>query len=112
MPHVIADVVGEGTDGKGQLVGRAGVAQERENEVAGADVMGEIGEEGVAEGVVAEVLDGAASVGVGVSLLELGFGESGEAFEQERANRRLPGKVDQLLVGLNGVRNAWRGCEK
>ena len=31
--------------------------------------MGEIGEEGVAEGIVAEVLDDAAAIGVGVGLL-------------------------------------------
>ena len=46
----------------------------------GADVVGEVGEEAIGEGIVAEVLDGAPSVGVGVSLLELGFGESGVMF--------------------------------
>jgi hypothetical protein len=43
--------------------------EEREEEVAGADVVSEIGEELVAERVVAEVLNGAAAVGVGVGLL-------------------------------------------
>ena len=65
--------------------------------------MGEFGEEGVAEGIVAEVLNGAAAVGVGVGLLKLGFGQVWEFFEQEGADGLLPGKVDELLVGLDGV---------
>jgi hypothetical protein len=58
--------VGEGADGEGKLVGSVGVAEEGEDEVSGAHVVGEIREELVAEGVVAEVLNGAAAVGVAV----------------------------------------------
>ena len=65
--------------------------------------MGEVGEEGVAEGIVAEVLDGGAAVSVGVSLVELGVGEVGEAFEEDGANGVLPGDVDDLFVGLDRV---------
>ena len=36
----VADVVGEGADGEGEFVGVLGVAQKREDEVAGADVVG------------------------------------------------------------------------
>ena len=105
----VADVVGEGADGEGEFVGGLGVAEEAEDEVSGADVVGEVGEEGVAEGVVAEVLNGAAAVGVGVGLLELGFGEGGVVFEEDGADGLLPGEVDQLLVGLDGVGDglAW-----
>jgi hypothetical protein len=49
--------------------------------------VGEVGEEGVAEGVVAEVLDGAASVSVGVSLLDLGFGEGRVVLEEYGPDR-------------------------
>jgi hypothetical protein len=77
--------------------------EEGEDEVAGADVVGEIGEEGVAEGVVAEVLNGAAAVGVGVSLQELRLGERWVLLEKDGADGRLPGDVDELLVGLDGV---------
>jgi len=70
--------------------------------------VGEVGEEGVAEGVVAEVLDGAASVGVGVSLLELGFGERRVMLEEYGADGELPGEVDQFLVALDGVGDGGR----
>jgi hypothetical protein len=70
--------------------------------------VGEVGEEGVAEGVVAEVLDGAASVGVGVSFLELGFGEGGIVLEEYGPDGLLPGEVDQLLMALDGVGDGGR----
>jgi hypothetical protein len=108
----VADVVGEGADGEGEFVGGVGVAQEAEDEVSGADVVGEVGEELVAEGVVAEVLDGAAAVGVAVRLLNLGVGEGGVLFEEQGADGLLPGEVDELFVGLDGVRDAGRGCEE
>jgi hypothetical protein len=87
----VADVMREGADGEGELVGGVGVADEADDEVSGANVVGEVGEEAVAEGVVAEVLDGAAAVGVGVSLLELGFGEGGVLFEENGPDGLLPG---------------------
>ena len=108
----VADVVREGADGEGELVGGVGVAEEADDEVSGADVVGEVGEEGVAEGVVAEVLNGAAAVGVGVGLLELGFGEGGVLFEKDGADGLLPGEVDQLLVGLDGVGDGGRCREE
>jgi hypothetical protein len=99
----VADVMGEGAYGEGELVGGVGIAEEIDDEIAGTDVMGEVGEETVAEGVIAEVLDGAATVGVGVRLLQLGFGEGGVVFEKNGADGLLPGEVDQLLVSLDGV---------
>jgi len=80
----VADVMREGADGEGELVGGVGVTEEADDEVSRADVVSEVGEEFVAEGVVAEVLDGAAAVGVGVSLPELGFGERGVLLEENR----------------------------
>ena len=65
--------------------------------------MGEIGEESVAEGIVAEVLNGTAAVGVGVSLLKLRFGEIGIVLEEDGADGLFPGEVDQFFVGLNRV---------
>jgi hypothetical protein len=112
VAEVVADVVGEGADGEGELVGGFGVVQEGEDEVAGTDVVGELGEEGVAEGVVAEVLYGAAAVGVGVSFEELSFGEGGVVLEEDGADGRLPGDVDELLVGLDGVRDGRGRREK
>jgi hypothetical protein len=108
----VADVVGERADGEGELVGGVGVAEEGEDKVSGADVVGEIGEELVAEGVVAEVLDGTAAVGISVRLLKLGIGEAGVLLEEEGADGLLPGEVDELFVGLDGVGDAGRGREE
>lgn len=80
----VADVVRERADGEGQLVCVAGVAKEVDDEVPGADVMGEVGEGFVAEGIVTNVLNDAAGVGVGASLFEIGGGEVGIAAEQQR----------------------------
>jgi hypothetical protein len=108
----VADVVGERADGEGELVGGVGVAEEGEDKVSGADVVGEIGEELVAEGVVAEVLDGTAAVSVTVRGLKLGIGEGGVLLEEEGADGLLPGEVDEFFVGLDGVGDAGRGCEE
>ena len=71
VADVVADVVGERPDGKGKLVGVLGVAKKVNDEVAGADVMGQVGEEGVAERIVADILNDAARIGVGPRLLQL-----------------------------------------
>ena len=86
--------------------------EEREDEVTGTDVVSEIGEELVTEGVVAKVLNGAAAIGVGVGLLELGFGESGVLLEEDGADGLLPGEIDQLLMALDGIGDGWRCREK
>ena len=75
----VAQVVGERADGKGNVVGGFGVAEEGADEVASADVVQQIGEERLAEGIVAEVLDDASAVGVGAGLAELGRSEIGIA---------------------------------
>jgi hypothetical protein len=68
--------------------------------------VGEVGEEGIPEGIVAEVLDSATAVGVSVGLLKLSFGEGGEAFEKKRTDGLLPGKIDKLLMSLDRVGGA------
>jgi len=102
----VADVVGERADGEGELVGCFRVVEKGEDEVSGADVVGEVGEELVAEGVVAEVLNGAATVGVGVGFEELRLGEGGIVLKQDGADGGFPGEVDSALHG-----SEWsRGC--
>ena len=66
----------------------------------------------IAERVVAEILDDGASVGIGVSLLKLGFGEVGKFSEEEGADGLLPGEVDELLMGLNRVGDGGNHREK
>ena len=99
----VSDVVGQGTDGEGELVGVGGVAKEIYDKVAGADVVGEVGVGDIAKGVVADVLDDAAAVGVGARLFELGRGEVGVAAEEEGDDGVFPGEVNELLVGEKRV---------
>ena len=103
VAEVVSDVMGERADGEGELVGSFGVGEEGEDKVSGAYVVGEIGEVGVTEGVVAEVLNGAATVGVGVRLFKLGGSEIGEAEQEKRTDGLLPGEVDEFFVRLDGV---------
>ena len=75
--------------------------------------MGEVGEEGVAEGVVTDVLDDAAAVGVSTGVLDFSGRESGVAAEEQRDDGGLPGEVDELLVGKQGVgTGGWGGSEE
>ena len=74
--------------------------------------MGEIGEERIAERVVSEVLNGAATVGIGSGLLELSVGEVGIALEQDRADGMLPRDVNDCFVGLDGVWDAGRSRQE
>jgi hypothetical protein len=99
----VAEVVGERADGEGDIVGVFGVAEEGADEVAGADVVEQVGEDRLAEGIVAEVLDDASAIGVGVGLAELGGSEVGVALEQQRLDGVGPGEVDDLFVGEDGV---------
>jgi hypothetical protein len=108
----VSDVMRKGPDGEGEFVGGMGVPEEIDDEVSGTYVVGKVGEEAVGEGVIAEVLDGAAAVGVGVSFLELGLGEIGIVLEKNGLDGLLPGKVDQLLVGLDGVGDGGRCPEE
>ena len=110
MADGIAQIVGEGADGEGDIVGIFRVAKERADEVAGADVVEEVGEVGFPKGIIAEVLDYAPAVGVGMGFAELCWCEGGEAPEQERLNRVGPSEVDDLLMGEDGIcASRWRG---
>src|ERR1700761_6193826 len=74
--------------------------------------MGEVGEEAIAEGVVAEVLNGGAAIGVAAGDAELGFGETGVTSEQEGPDGLLPCEVDELFVALDGVGGGREGLKK
>lgn len=86
MSDVVADVVRERSDGEGELVGVLRVAKKAGDEVGRPDIMGEIAEEDIAEGEVAEVLDSTAAVGIRVSVPELVFGELAIPAEENRAD--------------------------
>ena len=67
----VSDVVGKGANREGEFVRRLGVVQEPQNEVSRAHVVSEVGKEAVSEGIIAKILDGAAAIGIGMSLPEL-----------------------------------------
>lgn len=106
MADRVPDVMGERADGECQLVGGVGVANKAEDEIAGADVVGQVAKKVIAEWIVPEVLNGAAAIGEGVRLLNLYGSEFGIAFEQKRPDGLLPGQIDELFVRLHGIRQA------
>ncbi len=82
MAERVADVVGKRANGEGQLVGVGCIAEKADNEVAGADVVRQVGISHIAEGVIADVLNDATAVRVGASLVELRRGQVRIAAEQ------------------------------
>ena len=95
--------MGERPNREGKLIGILGIAKEEDDEVAGADVMRKVGEEGIAKRVVADVLDDAACIGVGACLFEFCRSEVGIAVAQQGRDGTLPCQVDELLVGKEGI---------
>jgi hypothetical protein len=69
----------------------------------------QVREDGLAERVVAEVLNDAAAVCVGVGLLQLERREVRKTLEQQRLNGVGPGEVNDLLMRENRVRAGWLG---
>ena len=61
--------------------------------------MGQIREECITQGLIAEVLNDATAVRESMSLPQLLRGERRKAPNQDRDDGRIPGEVDQLLVG-------------
>jgi hypothetical protein len=83
------------------------------DEVPRAHVVGQVAEEHVAEGVVADVLDEATAVSIGVGLPELGGGSRREAFQEQRRDLVMPKNIHQLLVREQRVsRTGLRHTEK
>src|SRR5579864_7646220 len=108
----ITQVVRESADGECVFVEGAGILQKPYHEITGAGVMGQVAEEDFAEGVVSHVLNDTSAIGVSVSLVELRFGGAGKFGKQQRADRAVPGEVDQFFVRQNGVGEGVRGTEE
>ena len=116
MAGDVGGVVGQGSEGEGVLIdvpGFLGFGEHVGNEVSATHVMGQVAEEMVAEGVVADVLDEAAAVGIGVGGAHLVVGRAGKAREEHGAKLRFPEEIDDLLVGQDGVgRGALAGRQE
>ncbi len=98
VANCVADVVGKRTNGKGKLIGVFGITEQAHHEVAGTDVVGQVGIHHVAEGVIADVLNDAAAIGVGAGFIELGWSQVRIAAEQQGNDGVLPGEIDELFV--------------
>src|SRR5664279_6540108 len=75
----VGNVVGERSQRESVLIEVLRIVEHRQNEVTGADIVCEIAEDVIAEGIVANVLDDAAAVGIGMGfyqVLRRGIGES------------------------------------
>jgi len=78
--------------------------QQLPNKVSATDVMHQAAEFRAAEGVIAEILDDGASIGVGMRLLDLVLRQSWISLEEEGLDLIGPEQVYNFLVGQNGVR--------
>jgi len=74
--------------------------------------MGKVGEGGVTERIIANVLNDAAAISIGASFIELLRREAGIAAEEQRNDGIFPGEIDELLmgkerVGKDGAADRW-----
>jgi hypothetical protein len=77
--------------------------QQLADEIPSADVVDQAAEFGAAERVVAEILNDGASVGVGIRILDLIFGQAGNPLQQEGTDVVSPEEVYNFLVGQNRI---------
>ena len=99
----IADVVRERADSEGQLVRVVRIAEEIDDKVSGANVVGQIRKRLIAEWVVSDVLNDATTVGIGTCAIEFGGGQVRIAAQEQGNDGILPREVDELFVGKQGV---------
>ena len=99
----IGSIMRESTQCEGVFIEISGVAQQRCDEIAAADVVRQIREEVRAKRVVTHVLDNAPAVGVSMRLLQILCRCSSKALQQKRLNRLLPDSVDDRFMRQNGI---------
>ena len=104
--------MGESAERESILIGVATLVNQFENEITAADVVHEVAEFGAAEGIVAEILDDGATVGIGMRFGELVFGQIGETLEEERANVVGPHQVHDSFVSENRISKAGAAREQ
>src|SRR6187402_90553 len=103
MADGVRRVMRQRAEGEGQFVGCGRSTEQRFHEIAGTNVVQKIREGLAALGVVTEILDHAATIGVGVGLLDLIRCNSREAGLQQRNRVRGPRHIHDLFVRQDGV---------
>src|SRR6185369_17810765 len=104
MAGDVRGIMRQRAQGEGVLVNILTLAQQFQHEVAAANVMHQIAELYAAEGIVAQVLDDGAAIGVGMRLGDLLFRESGIALQKEGTKGVSPEQVNNLFVSQDGIR--------
>ncbi len=94
----VGGVVGECAEGEGEFVDVLCLVEHVADEVSAADVVCEVGEELVAEGVVADVLNETATVSVSVGLDDVVIGRVGVTGDEHGADLFFPKKIDDLFM--------------
>src|SRR4029077_4425548 len=106
---VVRRVMRKRAGGESVLIEIFRIPQQREDEIAAADVMREVAEKGVPVRVIAHILNDGAAVGVSLRSAQIFFGCLREFFQQQRLDVRLPNRIDNGFVredsvGVNGRR--------
>ena len=78
-------------------------ADQFRDEIAAADVMGEIAEKAAAERIISHILNDAAPIRVSVRLLQLLRRRSGKPFEKQFLEGSIPDRIDDRFVGENRI---------
>src|SRR5690242_13908994 len=114
--HAVAVVVGgvvrQSSQSESVFVQILRLQDEVDHEVAGPHIVQKIGEKFRAERVIAHVLNDAASVGVGVRLLQLLRRTVGESFEKQSLDGGVPQRVDDRFVSQNRISEHAGGGEQ
>jgi len=112
MAGDVGGIVREGAQGEGVLVGILTLQEQLTDEITAANVVNQVAEFHTAEGIVAEVLDDRATIGVTVCLLELVLRERWKSLEKEWAEIRGPHQVHDFLVGEHGIGEGTTGAQE
>src|SRR5207249_7829567 len=90
-------------DGEVIFVEILSVTQQRQDEIAAADIMREDAEKGAAVRVVAHILNDGAAVGVGLGPAQILLGCLRKFLLKERFDVRFPSRIDDGFVREDGV---------
>ena len=103
MPVDIRCVVCERAQGKCIPVDIVGILQHGNYEISAADVVQQVTEVFIAERIIAEVLDDAPAIRVGVRVIELIFRWLRKSLFQKRLDLVCPCEINDLFVREHGA---------
>ena len=99
MAIIVRCVMCHGSDRKSVFIQILRIFQQCFNKITASKVVGEIAKEFIAVRVVTHILNDGSPVGVSMSLTEIIGRGIGKSMEEERANARLPGRINDGFVG-------------